>query len=270
MVDDRKDDPLIFALDTSSRATSMALARGEHLLRSFRAEDDTVRSEKLWGEIESVFSMAGESVEDADLFSVCVGPGGFTGLRVGIAAVKGLAQAAGRPVVGVTSLEAVALAGWPAENVCAVVNSYKGEVCWQLFSFEGDGRPMARGEPAISRVDEVIERAREIEAILVAGDEVLGRAGDDEISLQIERAGLRIRQQAVTIAEQVARLAFMKYALGEIETPEGLRACYVRRAEAEVKLEMGLLGSKIRRNMRAADMMRASEEGHRVNKRTDG
>ena len=93
----------------------MAVARGASLIATLQGDADEKRSERLWGEIDSLLSEAGLKINDVDLFSVCIGPGGFTGLRVGIAAIKGFASANSKQIVGVTSLEAVALSAAPAE-----------------------------------------------------------------------------------------------------------------------------------------------------------
>jgi tRNA threonylcarbamoyladenosine biosynthesis protein TsaB len=234
-------EPLVFALDTSSKTTSMAVARGEKLLRFAVADHGDARSEKLWTDIESLLSGEGFSVRDIDLFSVCVGPGGFTGLRIGVAASKGLAQAAGKPIAAITSLEAAAVEGWPSPIVCAMVNAYKGEAYWQLFSFDG-ARPVAASEPQVSSVEKAIEELSGIEGLTIVCDAT--------VALMDDRTAWSIKRYDGTLADKVAKLGLVKYLRGEVATPESLRACYVRRAEAEVKLELGVLGSKIERSRR--------------------
>jgi len=137
-------EPIILALDTASKATSLALSRGGALLRSIIEPPDEKRSEMLWTEVGSLLAGLGMTIADIDVFAVCVGPGGFTGLRVGMAAIEGFSAATNKPVVGVTSLEAAAFAARPASAVCAMVNAYKGEVYSQLFSFDGDGAAVAQ------------------------------------------------------------------------------------------------------------------------------
>lgn len=194
----------------------------------------------------------GMTIGDVDVFSVCIGPGGFTGLRVGMAAVKGFGAATTKPIIGVTSLEAAALAASPAVFVCAVVNAYKGEVYSQLFSFDGDGVPVAQNDPMASALEKALDRVAGENELVFAGDGV--PAGAEVIR---SAAGSRAEGKWTTkrsdhgLAEDVAQLAFLKYTRGEIETVERLRACYVRRSEAEIKLSLGLLGSKIKRSMKA-------------------
>lgn len=234
-------EPIILALDTSTKATSIAVAKGATLLNSVRAPADEKRSEKLWTEIQSLLTQVGLATSDVDVFAVCRGPGGFTGLRVGMAAVKGLALAADKPIVGISSLEAAAFAAQPATKVCALVNAYKGEVYSQLFSFDRDGVPVAENEPIVSSFKVALER--------VAGVKTVTFAGDGAEAPDLAQVGSRLAGQHPCYAEAIAGLAFLKYARREVETPETLRACYVRPSEAEIKLSLGLLGSKIKRNI---------------------
>lgn len=245
-------EPIILALDTSSKATSLAVARGGTLLGSIGEPPGEKRSETLWTEVRSLLAELGMTIGDVDVFSVCVGPGGFTGLRVGMAAVMGFSAATDKPLVGVTSLEAAAFAASPAVSVCAMVNAYKGEVYSQLFSFDGDGVPVAQNDPMVSTLEKAIEHVAGENELVFAGDGV--PSGADVIR---SAAGPRAEGKWTTnrsdhgLAEDVARLAFLKYARGEMETVERLKACYVRPSEAEIKLSLGLLGSKIKRSMKS-------------------
>lgn len=256
---DKGDAPLILALDTSSKATSIALSRGDQILVNFGARLDERRSARLWAEIEFLMGEADIALKDVDLFAVCTGPGGFTGLRVGIAAIKGLAQATGRFVIGITSLEAAAFAALPASRVCSMVNAYKGEAYSQLFDFDEDGVPVAESEPVVGRSLEVVERVTEFDEIVFAGDGVeesldaISQVGGsrfnfDERGLSAS-SGWIARSVRNFPAIDIARLAFLKYKRGEAVGPQELKACYVRKAEAEVKLSLGLLGTKIRKNL---------------------
>lgn len=218
------------------------------VLDSIVAAVDQTRSEKLWLEVESLLAKEGISVRDADLFAVCTGPGGFTGLRVGIAAVKGFASATKKPIVGITSLEAAAYSVRPAVVVCALLNAYKGEVYSQMFSFDGDGAPMAENAPAVSSIESALDRAAEWPELLFAGDGVEAHA--EAIALRGEH-NWSIKRSDRGMAEDIAALAFMKSEREEFDVSASLKACYVRPAEAEIKLSLGLLGSKIRRNMKS-------------------
>ena len=245
------EEPIILAVDTSAKATSLAVARGGALLRSVHQLADQKRSEALWGDINALLAELDIVIGDVDVLAVCVGPGGFTGLRVGMAAMMGFSEATGKAIVGVSSLEATAFATGPAAAVCAIVNAYKDEVYSQLFSFDGDGVPVAMNEPVVSTVEKAIER------VATEYDLVFASNGAEAVSEEINRvlaarhqAGLRLRQVEHRMADAIARLSFLKYKRGKTQTAASLKACYVRPSEAEIKLSLGLLGSKIKRSMK--------------------
>ena len=211
------------------------------------------RSEKLWLEIDHLLRETGLAIEGVDLFAVCIGPGGFTGLRVGIAAAKGFAVAAGKPIIGVTSLEATAANVTGACQVLAMLNAYKGELYSQLFSRHADSAVVAENEPLVSTLRFALERVQSVEQMVVAGEAAVELGHDiaafaDEIrpdgALPSHRSWL-IQASDSSTAEGVARLALMRY--GEGEGADDVAACYVKRPEAEIKLANGLLGSKIDR-----------------------
>lgn len=258
--DYKSEPPLTLALDTSSGLTGIALSRGLEIIGSITVESDEKRSEKLWVDIEALLAGSGTGIKDIGLFGVCVGPGGFTGLRVGMSAIKGLAAATGRPIIGVTSLEAAAAQAGPADVVCALANAYKGEVYSQLFSVDEDGVPVALEAPLVSTLSKALERVNVRSRVVFTGNAVLGSA---EFIKQVAGSGSRreafseggeggwiIKDTDQLLASDIARLSYLRFMRGESESDESLRAYYVRPAEAEVKLSMGLLGSKIKRSLK--------------------
>lgn len=247
--------PALLAIDTSSNKTSLCVARNGEVLRSREGQLDENRSETLWVEIERLLCDAGMTIGDIDLFAVCVGPGGFTGLRVGIAAAKGFAAAAGKPIAGVTSLEAAAAGLEPGATAIALVNAYKEEVYSQLFSADFEGALVAESEPLVSTFRVALDSVPRIEKLLLVGDAAAENAEEIETIIEELRSkdpslltgGWEIQRSGAQRAEAIARLALLKYRRGDASTEGDVAACYVRRAEAEIKLAKGLLGSKIER-----------------------
>ena len=239
----RNSHPVILALDTSSKTTSLVITRGARVLATYKADFDETRSERLWIEIQALLDSCGLTIHEVDLFAVCAGPGGFTGLRVGLAAMKGLAAAAQKPIVGVTSLEALAFSAGPAPAVCAMLTAYKGDLYSQLFSFDSDGVPIPANAPIVSSLDEALARLYDLRPLLFAGFP----AGSVIENLAPAQGSWSAAEAPDCVAESIARLAHLKSARGEVDTPASLQACYVRQAEAEINLAKGLLGSKINR-----------------------
>ncbi|MGD9326825.1 MAG: tRNA (adenosine(37)-N6)-threonylcarbamoyltransferase complex dimerization subunit type 1 TsaB, partial [Desulfobacterales bacterium] len=98
----------ILALDTATQSCSVAIIDGEQLLAELTRANVKTHSRHLMDLIETVCLAADLSVRDMDGFAVTIGPGSFTGLRIGISTIKGLAFSLSKPVAGVSSLEALA------------------------------------------------------------------------------------------------------------------------------------------------------------------
>jgi tRNA threonylcarbamoyladenosine biosynthesis protein TsaB len=237
--------PVILALDTSSKLTSIAIARGYQVIANFEVELDDNRSARLWELLDFLLGAVGLKIEDVNLFAACTGPGGFTGLRVGISAVKGLAAASQKTTIGVTSLEALALAAFPATNVCVLSNAYKGEVYTQRFSFDENSLPVAESAPAVCVLSEALEGVREIKNLTFVGDGADTGAEailqfnktvfNTQENLQSTPSGWSVKKVSRFLAGQVARLAYDKLLNGQAVEPEKLKACYVRSADVKIK-----------------------------------
>jgi tRNA threonylcarbamoyladenosine biosynthesis protein TsaB len=235
----------------------MAIARGGEVIASFGVQADERRSERLWIDVQALLDKAGMTISDVELFGVCTGPGNFTGLRVGISAVKGFAAATGKSLTGVTSLEAAACASTKTAAVCAIVNAYKGEVYSQLFELDDMRAPVALNEPLVSTLIEAVKRVAHLDEVAFIGDgaidnaDVIREVGRENMAAGKLKGAWHIEQAIEPVANRIARLAYLRFVRGEIGTAESLRACYVRPAEAEIKLSLGLLGTKIQRSIKA-------------------
>ncbi|MEA4912916.1 MAG: tRNA (adenosine(37)-N6)-threonylcarbamoyltransferase complex dimerization subunit type 1 TsaB [Oscillospiraceae bacterium] len=158
----------VFAIDSSSGAASAALLCGGELRAESYADVGLTHSETLLSLCDEVFHRAGCTPEQIDLFAVTAGPGSFTGLRIGMGIIKGMAFAAGKPCVAVPTLEAVAWSACPTDRlVVPVCDARRGRVYCAAFR--------CADEPERVREDCVMtyaELAREFsgERILFAGD----------------------------------------------------------------------------------------------------
>ena len=129
---------MILALDTTTKGGSMAVVH-DGLVRVERAGNPEVTyGERLPAELERVLDEAGVRIEAIDLFAVAAGPGSFTGLRVGIATIQGLAMARARRVVAVSALDALARAVTNADQTIATwMDAQRGEVFAALYGADG-------------------------------------------------------------------------------------------------------------------------------------
>lgn len=125
----------ILALDTSGTVAAVAVGTEEKLLANYYIDDKLTHSEKLLPMIDTVLNELHMTIRDMDCFAVVIGPGSFTGLRIGVAAVKGMAL--GRPVVPITSTMAMAYAFYGCEmNIMPLIDARNENVYGGVYRFE--------------------------------------------------------------------------------------------------------------------------------------
>lgn len=133
---------LILAFESSARAASVALVEDGRLLSQYSQCSGLTHSRTLLPMAEDMLKNAELTLERVDRFAVAHGPGSFTGIRIGVSTVKGLAWAADKPCVGVSTLEAMAWHGVSAGGlICPVMDARRGQVYNALFRIE-NGKPL--------------------------------------------------------------------------------------------------------------------------------
>lgn len=167
--------PVLLALDCSAASCSAALWRDGGLAAHRFEAMARGQAEALIPLIDGMMDAAAARYGDLDLIAVTVGPGSFTGLRIGLAAARGLALAAGVPVLGLTSFAAIA-AAVPADSdahLAVAIDDRRGGVYWQEFAADGPGARRPAGAPAAIAADALgVEIAARLRGrrFLVAGD----------------------------------------------------------------------------------------------------
>ncbi len=138
----------ILALDTSTETGGMALLEGEVLRALVQIRVANTHANQLWASILFLLEQAGWGLEDIDLWVVTIGPGSFTGLRIGIATVKGLALATRKPVMGISTLEALAFS-FPFSPflICSLIDARQKEVFCCFFKSTPEGTMEEIGKP---------------------------------------------------------------------------------------------------------------------------
>ena len=196
---------LILAVDTTNEHGSLALSEGTRLIEEVTLHAPSGYSEILFGAIRSLLESHQTSIAGVDLFAAASGPGTFTGVRVGLACVKGLAEAMNKPVAAISNLEAVALFG--RKGLRAVtLDARRGEVYAALY--DADGRAV---------LPERVAFRDAFEAALPDGDiEFISYEGP--------------------LAAAIARIAARRLATGNVSDPAGVEANYIRRTDAELHL----------------------------------
>lgn len=221
----------VLAIDTSTPAGSVAITRGEQLLGELFLKGNGTHTDHLLSSIQLLFEKVSLGIEDLDAMAVVLGPGSFTGLRVGIATAKGLALAAEIPVIGVSSLRALAFqASFARYPVCALLDARKNEVYAGFFHWE-NGAPEALGAEEVLPPERLLER--------LEGDTLfVGNGASAYRTLIVRHLGQHAHFAPALWdfprASCAAILALESLRSGQTVPLAGLSPCYIRLSEAEI------------------------------------
>ena len=162
---------LIRAFESSAKAASVALCRDGHLVSQYSQCSGLTHSRTLLPMAEDMLKNAELTLRDVDLIAVAHGPGSFTGIRIGVSTVKGLAWAGDTPCVGVSTLEAMAWHGLAAGSyVCPVMDARRSQVYNALFEIR-DGRPQRLCPDRPIALAELAEDVKKLDApVFLVGD----------------------------------------------------------------------------------------------------
>lgn len=231
---------LTLALDTTTRSGSVAVMRGDRLLAVIHGDAARTHGERLPGEIEAVLRLADVTPGELGLLAVATGPGAFTGLRIGLAAIQGLAMVIDRPVVGVSALDALAASVFEGADssvrvVAPWMDAQRGEVFAAFYSRdEHAGAVVPSADPVVEAPAVLLRTLAPglIEHTVFVGDGA--RRYHAEIA---EFTGQRARVGATpsALAPFIARLGQKLAARGQAGPPHALQPLYVRRSDAELE-----------------------------------
>ncbi len=220
----------ILAVDTATRSLSVAVSDEGGVLSETLVHNRRTHSQTLMPAVDRVLAAAGLTAADIDAYAVVVGPGSFTGLRIGLAAVKGMAFAAGAPVVGVSSLAALAEGFYAAPLVCPLLDARKNEVYTACYRFNGDRME----ETAPPRVLSPAAAAADIETpCILVGDGAL-HYRKTLLSILGEAARLPPEPLHHIRASVVDRIARRRLAIGDTDDTAALAPFYIRSSDAKL------------------------------------
>lgn len=226
----------ILAIDTSGREGSVALARGDansFELLEMSALAGGMYSAELVPRISDVLSKHNLGKADVDLYAVCSGPGSFTGLRVGLSAVKGLAEILHKPVVSITVLEAICMNARGSSfdqsksgKLIAALDAQRGEVFMGEYEFK-DSLPLRVTETLSSMNDFTVWLSARNPAPPVYTPEAA-------VEAKVKAAGASVHPIDRPSADSYARIGLLKFLAGQTVSVEELDADYIRRSDAEI------------------------------------
>ena len=231
---------LVLALDATTRAGSCALTRDGRVLREEASDQTQPPAARLPGELIAVLEHEDVALADIDVFAVATGPGSFTGLRIGIATMQGLAMATGKPLVGVSGFDALAAIGGSGQiggskdppyeghgvRIAPWIDAWRGEVYAALYEGSREVEP-----PTVARPDALLHALADADTVFI-GDGAAIHADTIRTAL-----GDRARfADAMTplLAGTIGQLATDVARAGHRPPPHAIRPLYVRRSDAEL------------------------------------
>jgi tRNA threonylcarbamoyladenosine biosynthesis protein TsaB len=219
---------LLLALDTASRHGSFALARDGSVLEAIAVEALDGFGHIVFQHIDELLTKHKLSLADIDCYAAASGPGSFTGIRVGLTAVKALAEVHAKPVVAISNLLALASLA-EGRYRAPILDARRGEVFAAVY--DEQLRPIVH--EAVVGWPLFLKSVADQDVTFIAQAPGIFEPG----AAAEQQAGPRWRYMTARepLAAAVARLAAARYARGEAQPPEAADANYVRRSDAELK-----------------------------------
>jgi tRNA threonylcarbamoyladenosine biosynthesis protein TsaB len=221
----------ILAVETSTRVGSVAIVENESLIAEYTLNVVATHSERLLPAIDQILKDSKLTIQEIEGFAVSLGPGSFTGLRIGISTVKGLALATGKAVVGIPTLDVL------AHNVvfshlliCPMLDARKGEVYTALYRGDGKGILQKLSPDLALKPHDLLQRVKEPVIFLGDGVDVYR----DKLTGNKDNYLFAPSYLNQPRASTLAKLCLEKFRKGEILKEEEIIPLYCRASEAEI------------------------------------
>lgn len=230
---------LLLAVDTSSRLGSLAVLRDGQSTGVISTFADEPYSTRLFRQLDFLLEELHIEMRQFDVFSVAAGPGSFTGLRVGLTAVKGWAEVFEKPVVAVSGLEAVAAqTKCAAELIAPVLDARRGQIYAALYRREGSGLVSESEDHVCTPAEFLAELGaqagnRTVQFVSPVPEIIQGALNAAAHGLQAT-ISRNVERVSPLLAPVIGELAFERASRGEVTDALRLDANYIRRSDAEL------------------------------------
>jgi tRNA threonylcarbamoyladenosine biosynthesis protein TsaB len=224
----------ILAVDTATKSCSVAIVDKESLLAEMTVVDGQTHSKHVLEMIRLVMRHLGLNLSDLNGFAVTRGPGSFTGLRIGISSVKGFALAQGKPLIGVSTLDALARQVFFSPYlICSLIDACRNEVYFSMYRYK-DGNLKKEGKEQAVSPEDVLDEINE-PCIFVGSGAVLYRK---TIKAKLgEYAYFAQTYESTIRASTVASLSMDRFENDDTDDVETFVPNYIRKSDAQLKLQ---------------------------------
>jgi tRNA threonylcarbamoyladenosine biosynthesis protein TsaB len=222
----------ILGIDTSTMMGAVGIVDGDSLIAELRTNIELTHSERLMMHIDSLLKSAHLTLADIDGFSVTLGPGSFTGLRIGITAVKAMAYATGKPIAGVQTLDVLAdNLPYAKYQVCPILDARKKQVYAAIYK-STDTKRMTLMPGSVMTPEELAEKIEEPTIFLGEGAYVYREFFEGRLCCQ---AVFAPKSAGYPSGAAVAFRGLKDIQAGRVADPMSLAPSYIRKSDAEEK-----------------------------------
>ena len=225
----------ILAIDTSSKICSVSILEDNDVILEKHTNDEKTHSQNLMPLVDEIFKETNLSLDDMNLLSCCLGPGSFTGIRIGIATIKAFADVKKIPVVGVTSLEGLAYNVAKTGLIVSLIDAKNDNVYYSLFGFDGTSYKQI-GEYQADNVQNILDSLSIYDdAITFVGDgSVLHH---DKIQTFIKNPEFASDEQNIQTSISIGKSAYNKFKAGLAGDSNTILPIYLKKSQAERQLD---------------------------------
>ena len=219
----------LLAIDTATNSGGVALARNAEVVGVLMLKTPLAYSEKILYCVEFILNQFDLELKAVECIAVTTGPGSFTGLRIGLATVKGFCQGLGKPAVGISTLEALAYRfRWVHSRIAPMMDARRQQIYGAAYRVEGSELGLEQ-EPRVASPAEWLSGLPPGEYLFVGDGAQLYRN-----TISTHRPGSRLLETDNRLLEALCQLAYKKFREGKAVSAEQLQANYVRPSDAEL------------------------------------
>ena len=216
----------LLSIDTSSDICSVAILEDDNLVKELNITDSKTHSENLMPLVDTLFKETSLSLSDMNALACSIGPGSFTGIRIGIATIKAMAEVTQIPVIGVTSLETLAyLNSSNNSTIAAIIDSKNDQVYCGIF----DENFNLKEDYLATDITETISHLKKYSNIFLVGN---GSTIHKELLLK-DLSNISFAEKNFQSAYALGRCAFDKFKKNDVLTADTILPLYLRASQAE-------------------------------------
>ena len=215
----------ILAVDTSSAICSVALLDNDILIDEINLDNGRTHSENLMPLVDEIITRNNLKVNDIEFIACCVGPGSFTGIRIGVSSIKAIAEVLNVKLASVTSLETLAANVNDAKTIVSLIDARNNQVYCGIFDENYD----LKEEALADDINEAIAHIKKYDDIVITGNAI--DVHKDLLTNEIEN--VRFAEENRQLAKNVGKIGFKKLSENKVEDADTIIPIYLRKSQAE-------------------------------------